>query len=231
MTQYAAKQYTKWLSRLTGNFYRLPAEVEWEYACRAGSNTLFAFGDDPQALSEYGWYAANSSQDTHPVGLKKPNRWGLYDMHGNAREWVLDQYSPTYAPLRKLVAAGEQPIQWPTQLHPRTVRGGSWNSDAADCRSAARVGSSVEWQREEAQFPHSPHWLASGFQREVGFRIARPLNRPTADVATKYWDADVKELQDAVAEYCSNGHSSAGIVDANLPAAVEELERSDKKRR
>lgn len=153
MTQYGAKQYTKWLSKLTGDFYRLPSEAEWEYACRAGSTAAFCFGNDERQLADYAWYLDNSDEDAHPVGLKEPNRWGLYDMHGNVSEWVLDQYSETYDALEKAVAAGGPPIHWPTRLHPRTVRGGGWDSDAVDCQIAARVGSSVEWQEEEPLDP------------------------------------------------------------------------------
>ena len=225
MTQYAARQYTKWLSKLTEDFYRLPSEAEWEDACRAGSTTSFCFGDDEGKLGDYAWYFDNSGEDTHPVGLKKPNRWGLYDMHGNASEWVLDQYSETYEPLRKVVAAGEPPIHWPTRLHPRTVRGGSWDSDAVECRSAARKGSSVDWHDEEPMIPPSPTWLASYVQREIGFRIARPLNPPPIKSHGKYWDADVDELMKAVAEYSSNGHSYKGIVDPRLPASIKQLKK------
>jgi len=229
MTQYGAKQYTKWLSKLTGRFYRLPSEAEWEYACRAGSTTSFCFGDGEGKLADYAWYFDSSDEDTHPVGLKKPNRWGLYDMHGNVSEWVLDQFSETYAPLRKAVAAGEPPIQWPTRLHPRTVCGGSWDSDAVDCQSATRAGSSVEWQQEEPMVPPSPHWLACSFVgRTIGFRIARPLNPPPIKSHAKYWDADVDELKKAVTEYTSNGHSYKGIVDPELPAAIRRLQKQAK---
>ncbi len=223
MTQYAAKQYTKWLSKLTGDFYRLPSEAEWEYACRAGSSAPYCFGDDEKELADFAWYVDNSGEDTHPVGLKKPNRWGLYDMHGNASEWVLDQYSETYDPIRKAIAAGQPPIHWPMRLHPRTVRGGSWDSDAVDCRSAARVGSSVDLHEDEPNLPVSPHWLASSVQRQYGFRIARPLNPPPIKSHGKYWDADVDELKKAVAAYSSSGYSYKGLVDPKLPDAIKQL--------
>ena len=140
MTQFAAQQYTKWLSMKTGRFYRLPTEAEWEYACRAGTTTAFSFGDDPDALDDYGWYFDNADDEYQPVGRKKPNPWGLFDMHGNVSEWVLDEYTKTgYSldPDGKLI---RDPLAWPTELYPRCVRGGSWDDDPDRLRSAARRG-------------------------------------------------------------------------------------------
>ena len=92
VTQYAASQFCKWLSAKTGHFYRLPTEAEWEYSARAGSSTAYYFGDDPKMIEQYAWSFENSEDSYHPVGQKKPNAWGLYDMHGNVAEWTLDQY-------------------------------------------------------------------------------------------------------------------------------------------
>ena len=117
-----------------GYVYRLPTEAEWEYACRAGTTTRFDFGDDPQsaALPHHAWYVANSAGKTHPVGHKKPNAWGLYDMHGNVWEWCLDGYAPSYPGGKAADPTGAK-----SGLK-HVVRGGCWSNAAAMCRAANR---------------------------------------------------------------------------------------------
>ena len=95
MTQLAAIKFCEWLSAMTGHFYRLPTEAEWEYAARAGSSSAYSFGDNINVLGEYAWFEGNSNEKYQKVGTKKPNAWGLNDMHGNVAEWTLDQYVPS----------------------------------------------------------------------------------------------------------------------------------------
>ncbi len=172
MTGLAAKTYCEWLSAKTGRFYRLPTEAEWEYACRAGTTTAYSFGDDPAQLGEYAWYLENSDQKPHKVAKKKPNPWGLFDMHGNVCEWCLDQY---FADAYKKHSA-ENPFFLVAKEYPQVVRGGSWESSAAECRSADREFSTPEWKIQDPQLPKS-RWFHTD-ALFVGFRVVRPLNGP-----------------------------------------------------
>ncbi|RXA21688.1 formylglycine-generating enzyme family protein [Methanosarcina sp. MSH10X1] len=128
------------LEETCGNnpIFRLPAEAEWEYAARAGTATAYFFGDDESKLTEYAWFLKNSGLETHPVGLKKPNPWGLYDIYGNAGEWVQDEYHISYkgAPVNGKAWENSFPsISTPVRIR----RGGGWNGNAGCCRSAERL--------------------------------------------------------------------------------------------
>lgn len=190
MTQYAAVMYAKWLFAKTGNFYRLPTEAEWEFACRAGSKTAYSFGENSGELDKYGWYGDNSENGYKKVGIKIPNALGLYDMHGNVAEWTLDQYHKDYHEQLKGKPA-DNPYFEPTTLYPRSVRGGSWMDVDDDLRCANRQGSSDQWKMRDPQMPKSIWWLTDA--PFVGFRLVRPKETPSRKEMEKYW---IEVMQD-----------------------------------
>jgi formylglycine-generating enzyme required for sulfatase activity len=227
MTQYAAKQYTKWLSLMTGHFYRLPTEAEWEYACRAGSETAYSFGDDASALGEHAWFADNTDgEGQKDVGQKRPNAFGFYDMHGNVWEWTLDAHDPEgyKAQAGKKLTVWEA-VAWPTKPYPRVLRGGGWEDDADRVRSAARLASHDEdWKDLDPNLPLSPWWFTSDPARGVGFRFVRGLKPPDAALRNKVWEIDCEDVDLDVSERLREGRGAEGIVDKDLPAAIQELQ-------
>ena len=137
-----AKAYCQWLSDQTGKEYRLPSEAEWEYACRAGSTGKYCFGDfgdDENQLENYAWYLDNSGKKTHPVGEKKPNQFGLYDMHGNVWEWCEDSLHKNYngAPTDGSIWSNDSDSELRV-FEQRVLRGGSRINSSFGLRSAAR---------------------------------------------------------------------------------------------
>ncbi len=157
----AAIEFCRKLSELpeeksAGRVYRLPTEAEWEYACRAGTTTAYSFGDDESQIGDYAWYLENSGGNSHPVGQKKPNPWGFYDMHGNVREWCQDYHG-------KLAHVSVTDPMGPKSGSYRVSRGGGWGSGAGYCRSSDR-----RWPKPTS----SDYYL--------GFRVARvSVNKPS----------------------------------------------------
>ena len=131
--------------------FDLPTEAQWEYACRAGTTTTYYWGNSVNG--DYAWYSSNSGSKSHPVGTKKPNAWGLYDMSGNVREWCLDWYGSS-------LAYGTDP-KGSSSGSDRVTRGGSWEAHGAYCTSSDRTCD-------------SPSYYYGGFFT-VGFRLSRTL--------------------------------------------------------
>jgi formylglycine-generating enzyme required for sulfatase activity len=229
MTQYAAKQYTKWLSGITGRNFRLPSEAEWEYAARAGTTTAYSFGDDPDQLAAYGWFDSNADYQTHPVGSKKPNAWGIHDMHGNVAEWTLDEYQPdAYEKIGAGPIDAAAAVRWPTKAFPRAIRGGGWLDGAAALRSAARHKSDdKEWKMADPNFPRSPWWYTEEPATAVGMRIIRPLKPLSAEEKARVWEADCDDIRQDVVDRLREGRAAVGIADKALPAAVDAAEKLD----
>lgn len=225
ITQYSAKQYSKWLSAVTECQYRLPTEAEWEYACRAGSQTAYHFGDDPELLGDYAWFEGNTEETgTKPVGTKKPNAWGLFDMHGNAAEWVMDSYA-VYKPSDAVMNATTDWFRV-EKLDPRVVRGGTFEFEADKCRAASRLPSDSEaWREYDPNLPKSPWWFTTDPARGVGFRLIRPLKTVTRKEMEEFWRIDNEDTAYDVADRLSEGRGVRGLVDKDLPQAMKQLEK------
>nr|WP_231582668.1 formylglycine-generating enzyme family protein [Pedobacter sp. BMA] len=192
MTQYNAIQFCKWLYVRTGVFYRLPTEAEWEYACKAGTSTAYSFGSDSKKLADYAWFKDNSENKTHPVGLKQPNAWGLYDMHGNVSEWTCDQYlADFYNQHNGKVTVN--PIALPDKLYPHSVRGGSYDETPDNLTSTVRLASDPSWKQLDPQIPKSNWWFPEA--PFVGIRLVRPTKTPSKTEIDAYYNKQpIKDL-------------------------------------
>jgi formylglycine-generating enzyme required for sulfatase activity len=185
MTHHAASKFCEWLTAQTGHYYRLPTEAEWEYACRAGTTTAYSFGDEPGPLGDFAWSMENADYTYQKVARKKPNPWGLYDMHGNVAEWCLDAYLPdAYA---KWAPGAKDPWHPAVNRYPHVVRGGSFYDGGPETlRSAARSASDPSWKAIDPQSPKSIWYLTSA--PWVGFRIVRPLAVPEVPEMHLRWN-------------------------------------------
>jgi formylglycine-generating enzyme required for sulfatase activity len=224
MTQYSAKLYTQWLSGLTGTQYRLPTEAEWEYAARAGTNTAYSFGDDPAELDQYAAFADNSPDGAPKVGSKKPNPFGLHDMHGSVWEWTLDHYATdSYSGRQAKTLSVSEALVMPKEKSSRCVRGGGWQDPPERLRSAARLGSDDKvWKDADPNVPKSPWWFTDDPARMVGMRLVRSAKPLPQEDLKKIWGVDHNEINEDVLFRLEEGRGAIGI---SVPELLQDFKR------
>ena len=226
MTQYAAQQFTKWLSALTGRQYRLPTEAEWEYACRGGTKTTFVWGDDTDDAEDHAWYFDNAEDGQSEGGQKEPNAFGLFDMIWNVGEWTVNAHTEDgYASWEKTQPINAiEIVQWPETGTNCVVRGGTWQSYTEELRSAARMRSDDDvWKELDPNLPVSPWWFTSDPSRGVGFRLFRSYQPESEKTIRKFWDHVAPDAMDDVQTRLTNQKGKIGLVDKDLPKAIEAL--------
>ncbi|QDT69106.1 Formylglycine-generating sulfatase enzyme [Planctomycetes bacterium MalM25] len=225
MSPFAARQYTKWLSALTGRDYRLPSEAEWLHAAAAGEPINFAAEGDADAIEESAWYTDNSDYVAQPVGQKEPNAWGLHDVLGNAAEQVLDAFYPEGRPdLAGKRVAWAEAVAWPRDGDARLAKGGWYDAEAEEINLASRMVTEEEdWKSSDPNLPMSPWWYADYPATGVGFRLVRPLAPIPADLYTRVWDTEDPVVVRSVTERLREGRGKLGPIGEELPKVLDEL--------
>ena len=183
MTHFAASKFCKWLSLMTGNYYRLPTEAEWEYACRSGTSSDYYYGDDISLIDEYSWNKNNSDNGYQRVGQKIPNKWGLHDMLGNVSEWVADSYDDNIFKSKKLK---KDPFIFSESKYPKVYRGGSWNDEPSSLLTHKRFYSDNSLQKRDPQIPKSQWWNTDA--PNIGFRIVRVNKDDSESRRNMFWN-------------------------------------------
>lgn len=201
VSQYAARQYTKFLSLLTAQTYRLPLRSEWQHACLAGSRPPYCFLETGERLEQYAVSIENSPEGSESlrVGTKKPNAWGLHDVHGNVSEFVIEDNAVT----------GMQ--------YGHVACGGNCFSDAKDCTVNSFIRTDEDWWDQDPELPHSPWWTTSEEARVTGFRIVSPLAPLSAEQKRASWDADSQRLSSDVQDSLDSGRGTFGRVSPTKP--------------
>lgn len=239
ISQYAAQQYTKWLSGITKRQYRLPCEAEWEYAARAGTSTAYSFGDD--SINDYAWHFENPADlEMAHVGMKRSNAFGLHDMHGNVSEWTVNAYSKDgYHWIQSIEGRAVNALDtilWPKEPFPCVARGGNAQDDAIALRSAARLASDIEWRDGDPDFPPSPWWLTDSPATVVGFRLVRSYQPLDDELISRFWNHTAKSIHEDVKLKYLDGRGQIGLLSEDLLAEFdkekqEQTMRAQKRRK
>jgi len=189
-THHAANKFCQWLSYQTGHFYRLPTEAEWEFACRAGSDKKYSWGDDADLATDFSWHGFKEGTNYHKPGQKKASAYGLFDMHGNVLELTLDGYVENR---RKHFAKGKVHNPWvkATKPYPHVTKGGHWKHPLEKIISSARIPTEPKWKITDPQGPKSI-WALSDAPF-LGFRVVRPVKIPSAEEIYHYWNSGTEK--------------------------------------
>jgi hypothetical protein len=199
---------------MDGTTYQLLTEAQWEYIGRAGATTRHSFGNEEATLSEYAWWKANSQEIAHPVGQKRPNAWGLYDVYGNAWEWCADWHALDYYQQSPTEDPGG-----PSSGSARIVRGGSWCNDSPDYfRCAYRNHAAPDYRDTRLGFRLAAEISAPYLRRnETGSRIANPLPSRAATTRKPDLTPDAGKSPDALAS------ASSKTPPANRPTKTDTI--------
>ncbi|MEM6468791.1 MAG: formylglycine-generating enzyme family protein [Planctomycetota bacterium] len=203
MSQFSARHYTKWLSLLTSVDYRLPLRSEWQHACAAGSTDAFCFGDNTTQLHRFAIFFDSEEVDDKEfsaiVGRRSANDWGIFDMHGNVSELVIEDSAKTGLDLGHVAC------------------GGNFLLDADQCKTDSVLHTDWDWWDDDPSFPLSPHWMTSEDARATGFRIISPLSQMRENERKVAWEADSERLKQDIQSYLENGRGSIGRIKPTLP--------------
>ncbi|WP_197529222.1 formylglycine-generating enzyme family protein [Aeoliella mucimassa] len=219
MTPYAAKQFTKWLSRTTGAQYRLPTEAEWEFAARGGSES-----NEVESLDDVAWYDDTADWEPHVVGEKQANEYGLHDMIGNVAEWVIDEYDEDLERPDKPVLSWEEAIRWAETNDSRVCRGGLYDSVAEDCRVTSRFYSEeLNWKANDPCAPLSPWWYTDYPANGVGIRLVRSYQPLSTELIQRFWEPESENMSTDVASRLAIRRGKLGPASKELPQVQAEL--------
>lgn len=200
-SQFATRQYTKWLSLIADQTYRLPQRAEWQHACLAGSRSKYCFGDDEKQLKDYAVFVGSALDDplTLRVGTKQPNAWGLFDVHGNVSEYVIEESA----------TRGKQ--------YGHVACGGNAESEFEECRFDSVIRSTEDWWDQDPDLPRSAWWATSEESRVTGFRIISPLKPMSESEKRTAWEPDSEDLVRDVQVRIQDGRGSIGRVTPPHP--------------